>query len=129
MLRCCKAGRLPPANIEFLEHILLDPHHLPKPREIAEAVHFTNAQREQHKLWTIPPTDMSKARLARQRREKDKQRKMLARRKAHIQTRGAYLAQFANSINKTKPWLNLGMSRADWYRKGKPTSPPVKAAA
>jgi hypothetical protein len=26
----------------------------------------------------------------------------------------------ANSIARTKPWEKLGMSRATWYRKGKP---------
>ena len=26
----------------------------------------------------------------------------------------------AHSINKAKPWEALGMSRATWYRKGKP---------
>ena len=27
----------------------------------------------------------------------------------------------SNSITKAKPWVALGMSRATWYRKGKPT--------
>ena len=26
----------------------------------------------------------------------------------------------ANSISRAKPWESLGMSRATWYRKGKP---------
>jgi predicted transcriptional regulator len=26
----------------------------------------------------------------------------------------------ANSISRTKPWEALGMSRSNWYRKGKP---------
>lgn len=28
----------------------------------------------------------------------------------------------ANSITRAAPWEALGMSRATWYRKGKPTS-------
>jgi predicted transcriptional regulator len=28
----------------------------------------------------------------------------------------------AKSITRAKPWETLGMSRATWYRKGKPTS-------
>ena len=28
----------------------------------------------------------------------------------------------ANSINRSKPWEALGMSRATWYRKGKPSA-------
>ena len=31
----------------------------------------------------------------------------------------------ANSISRSKPWEALGMSRATWYNKGKP-SPEVK---
>ena len=27
---------------------------------------------------------------------------------------------------KDKPWIALGMSRATWYRRGKPTEPRVK---
>lgn len=29
----------------------------------------------------------------------------------------------ANSISRAKPWEALGMSRATWYRKGKPSAP------
>lgn len=32
--------------------------------------------------------------------------------------RAEYLA---NALTRTKPWEALGMSRATWYRKGKPT--------
>lgn len=30
----------------------------------------------------------------------------------------------ANSLMHAKPWEALGMSRATWYRKGKPTAQP-----
>jgi uncharacterized protein YjcR len=30
-----------------------------------------------------------------------------------------------NSISREKPWEALGISRATWYRKGKPTELPV----
>lgn len=29
----------------------------------------------------------------------------------------------SNSISRAKPWEALGISRASWYSKGKPTSP------
>jgi transcriptional regulator with XRE-family HTH domain len=29
----------------------------------------------------------------------------------------------ANSISRSKPWEALGISRATWYRRGKPMSP------
>lgn len=35
------------------------------------------------------------------------------------QPREQYLAE--HSISRSKPWLALGISRATWYRRGKPT--------
>lgn len=35
------------------------------------------------------------------------------------QSRSDYLSE--NIISKTKPWEKLGISRATWYRQGKPT--------
>ena len=114
-----RVGRLPPVNIPYLEQILCDEHRLPKPREIAKRVHFTNEQRERHRIWTLPPVDMTKEQLAEQRRRKDRERKKLARRKAQVETRGIYLASFANSINKTKPWLDQDppVSRSTFFRR------------
>lgn len=34
------------------------------------------------------------------------------------QTRSDYLAE--NSISRDKPWEHFGISRATWYRRGKP---------
>ena len=34
----------------------------------------------------------------------------------------------ANSINRSKPWEALGMSRATWYRKGKPATRATSSA-
>ena len=30
----------------------------------------------------------------------------------------------ANALTRTKPWEAMGISRATWYRRGKPTQPP-----
>jgi len=35
----------------------------------------------------------------------------------------------ANAISRSKPWEALGMSRATWYRKGKPTTLPCTEPA
>ena len=112
MLRCCQFGRLPEGNCEYLQRILLKPQDLPSAREIAKELHFTNAQREQNKLWTIPPIDVTKEQLAAQRREKDRHRKMLARRRARMQTRAHYLAAVASQ----KLWLKEDKSERTWYR-------------
>lgn len=37
---------------------------------------------------------------------------------AWSQSREDYLAE--NSISRTKPWKHFGISRATWYRRGKP---------
>ena len=39
--------------------------------------------------------------------------------------RDEYLAE--HSISRSKPWLALGISRATWYRRGKPTAPVAQA--
>jgi hypothetical protein len=75
-------------------------------------VRFTNEQRERNRLWTIPPIDMTEEQLAEQRRKKDRRRKMIARRKAKMLTRAAYLATVAS----TKPWLKENKSERTWYR-------------
>ena len=41
------------------------------------------------------------------------------------QPRAEFLAE--HTINRTKPWEALGMSRATWYRRGKPTAPIEQA--
>lgn len=42
------------------------------------------------------------------------------------QPRAEYLAQ---SLMRAKPWEALGMSRATWYRRGKPLAPDTAAGA
>lgn len=56
-------------------------------------------------------------------------REMAARFNCSVQTvmrtwsqpRADYLAE--NSISRDKPWEKLGISRATWYRRGKPMPP------
>lgn len=45
-------------------------------------------------------------------------------RKWWSQTRADYLAE--NSISRDKPWEKLGISRATWYRRGKPMPPEAQ---
>lgn len=42
-------------------------------------------------------------------------------RKYWAQDRADYLAE--NTISRDKPWEHLGISRATWYRRGKPMPP------
>lgn len=41
--------------------------------------------------------------------------------RAWSQSRADYLAE--NTISRDKPWEKLGISRATWYRRGKPMPP------
>ncbi len=78
---------------------------------------------EQAQLRTIISKDMAKGR--------DRARKEAARRAAGAIDRETYESQ---SLSRQKPWEALGMSRASWYRAGKPmpadseTSPSVLQA-
>ena len=75
---------------------------------------------EQAQLRTIISRDMAK--------ERDRARKEAVRRAAGAVDRETYESQ---SLSRQKPWEALGMSRASWYRAGKPmpanseTSPSV----
>jgi len=65
---------------------------------------------EQRQLRTLVSQDVA--------RERDKERHTARRRAAGAVDRATYEA---NALSRQKPWEALGMSRASWYRAGKPT--------
>lgn len=69
---------------------------------------------EQRQLKTI----ISKNEALERRRARDRKRDEERRRAAGAVERDVYEA---NSLTKQKPWEVLGMSRAKWYRLGKPS--------
>ena len=79
------------------------------------------------KLRTLISRDMATER----RRDRDRKRDEARRRAAGAVDRATYEA---NSASRQKPWESLGMSRASWYRAGKPMpacetgSSPITAA-
>lgn len=88
---------------------------------------FQITEDEQRALRTLISKDMATLR----RRERDRRRDEARRRAAGAVDRETYEA---NSLSRQKPWEALGMSRASWYRAGKPTpagetSPCVLQAA
>jgi len=105
--RCCNAGLLPKNNCEYLDEILSSNKKLPKPKEVAERVQLRNEQRELHKLWSIPPIDLTPAELVEQRKKKDRERKMAKRRMLGMRTRA----------KGEQPWTALGISESTWYRR------------
>ncbi len=78
---------------------------------------FQITEDEQRALRTLISKDMATLR----RRERDRRRDEARRRAAGAIDRETYEA---NSVSRQKPWEALGMSRASWYRAGKPVPTP-----
>jgi hypothetical protein len=73
---------------------------------------FRITDEEQRRLKTLISRDMA----AERHRKRDEAR----RRAAGAVERATYEA---NALSRQKPWEALGMSRASWYRAGKPAAP------
>jgi hypothetical protein len=102
---------------QLVDRINRTPIHQRKPtaRQLGRRQHVTNEQREQLRLWTITPFDMTAEQLAEQRKAKARARMHHRRRKAGSKARRQWLA--ANSNSRLKPWKAEGISRAAWYRR------------
>ena len=94
------------------------PSSLMSMRQIGEEFSVTNEERNQHHLYRIKPVDMTDEQWAEQRKAKQRERMKRLRKTLKCEVREAWLA--THSISRTKPWEKLNMSRAAWYRKGKP---------
>jgi hypothetical protein len=95
----------------------------PRPHILGESLRLTNEERERLGLWSIHPCDISAEDLAEQRKRKARERARLRRAERGRQDRATYLE--AHSINRTKPWKQLNMSRATYYRLKKQGLLPV----
>jgi len=80
---------------------------------LAKLLNVTDAERRALGLRTIGATDRDAEARKADRRAADRERKRAARRAA-ARPRKPTLAE-------SRPWVALGMSRATWYRKGRPT--------
>ena len=100
---------------ELMDDINLMPIWLRKPkgRELGKRLRVTNQMRQQWRLWTVAPYDMTDEQLAEWRKARDRERK----RRKRQQTRAQYLAGFTNSERQTKPWLALGIKRRAYYKR------------
>lgn len=113
MLVCIESGRLPgyEDRCDYLKQLLMRADKLPTRDEVKRQLRLRNDDRVAHRLYNTPPIDLTKAQLAEMRKQRNRERKRLARREAGAQLRGAYLAQFQ------KPWIAEGISRRTWYRR------------
>lgn len=89
---------------------------------MAKRLNLMAAERQRLGITTIGAVDVDKAERLAKRKERARLRQQLRRRNAGAMTRADYEAQ---SINRTKPWEAIGISRASWYRqrKDRETSP------
>ena len=90
---------------------------------LAKRLGLTAKERHALRITTIGAIDETPEERIEARRHHAKQRKLDLRRDQGAQPRTQYEA---NSIRRTKPWVSLGMSRAAWYRAGKPTPEQVR---
>lgn len=87
--------------------------------KLAWRLRLLAADRTALRITTIGSIDESREQRAKRRKALDKARKATARKAKGTISRAQYLAK---SISRAKPWQSLGMSRAAWYRAGKPTA-------
>lgn len=85
---------------------------------LAWRLRLTAIDRAALRITTIGAVDQSKPQRATNRRNRARQREQARRANAGATNRAQYLAK---SISRAKPWQQLWISRASWYRQGKPT--------
>jgi len=78
---------------------------------------LTGEERAALDIQTIRAMGMTDAKMAAERRRKNRERKAADRERQHQREPKAV------PLPQSEPWLAFGMSRATWYRKGKPTRP------
>ena len=106
MLRCCQAGRLPPANIPYLEaSFSMRIGSQSQGKSPSGSPHLRAAPKQQAVDPAAHRHDQGATR--REATEKDRQRKKLKR----DRDRAAYRAAVASK----KPWLKAGLKKSTYY--------------
>ncbi|WP_369723087.1 hypothetical protein AB8Z38_03100 [Bradyrhizobium sp. LLZ17] len=96
------------------------------PDTIGKRLNLMDVDRTRLKITTIGGVDVGKAERLARRKQRARQREEQRRRANGSKTRAEYEAQ---SVSRSKPWEALGMSRARWYRLGKPAAETSPCAA
>jgi hypothetical protein len=81
--------------------------------KLAPRLRLTEAERRQLRICTIGCVDLTKQERELARKVRHRQTDRARRRATGAKPRAEYET---NSVNRTKPWLALGISRATWYR-------------
>jgi hypothetical protein len=85
--------------------------------KLAMRLNLNQVERQRLRIVTIGACDVLKAERTARRKAKARQRDEARRRTAGAKTRSEYEAC---SLSRNKPWEAVSMSRASWYRAGKP---------
>jgi hypothetical protein len=85
-------------------------------------IRLSLSERRELRIRTIRAVGQTDASMAEDRRQRDRAEKERQRRRAGVKPRAQWEAE---SKAQTKPWEAMRMSRATWYRKGRPM-PPAK---
>jgi hypothetical protein len=105
------------SDVADLTHRVLDKPSWWGPDALAKLLHLKEAERARHKIRTIGAIDLTREMRLERRAARKRLREELARRAKGAKPRTEYEA---GSISRNKYWERLGMSRASWYRAGKP---------
>jgi hypothetical protein len=84
-------------------------------RGLGKLIGLTEAERQECEVWWLASIDGDMAR-AMSRRVDGRQSRKERRQKEGAMTRDEYLASYAGSEQKAKPWEALGISRSTYYR-------------
>lgn len=109
--------RAPWLSIGDLERLTVEAITRPKrwrADKLAWRMRLTAADRKALRITTIGAIDKPKAKRADDRKERDRNLKQATRRAKGAKPRAEYEA---SAINRTKPWVAAGVSRATWYRR------------
>jgi hypothetical protein len=84
---------------------------------LGRKLRLSNAERYELKIRTIGAFDVSKEQRMAYRKLRRAMYDRTRRQEKGAMSRHEYLV---SSLSRLRPWKKLGMSRANWYRKGKP---------
>jgi hypothetical protein len=87
--------------------------------KLAVRLNLTDAERRRLRITTIGAVDRTKAERLADRKERKRLAQRARRRARGVRLRSEY---HACSLTRTKPWRDLGMSRATWYRQPRPSA-------
>jgi hypothetical protein len=85
----------------------------PNAKVLGDRLGVTNELRDRLSLWTIAACDLTTDEAAERRKAKARERLRRYRQKQGCKPRAEYET---TSVNRTKPWIALNMSRRTWYR-------------